>query len=191
MALELISSQSNDAKILYLTDNSTWGTDGLPELSEVVSASIQLWKQEPDDDDFVEYDSIVVTSIFTAAAGDSSLLIFPFEFNTTPGLNYSPAGINVFPDGIWKVQYTITDSSESYEFASPAEIMFDQIIKFKIYKDLSQIPLKYLSANNYYTKPMDDVLLEKCLHYSMEASAYVAKQDEILETLDTLQRLTQ
>lgn len=188
MRLALNNSQTNDAKILYLTDNSTWGSDSVPALAAVTSASIQLWKKEPDDDDFVEYTAIDVLEVFTTAAGDSSLLIFPIVFNSGVSLDVDAVGISQFPDGIWKVQYTI---NESVTFDSVLELMLDQIIKFKIYKELGQIPLKYLASNNYYTKPMDDVLLQKCLHYSMEASAYVAKQDEILNTLDTLQRLTQ
>ena len=188
MALSLISEQTNDAKILYLTDDSTWGSDGIPALASVTSAKIQLWSRLPDEDEFTEYDEIDVMSIFTVASGDSSLLIFPLVFNSSPSLDDTPVGISVFSDGIWKIQYTINDS---VTFDSPLELMLDQVIKFEIYKKLSQLPLKYLAANNYYTKPMDDVLLQKSLHWAMEAMAYVAKQDEILETLDTLERLNQ
>jgi len=188
MALTLTNSQTNDSKILYLTDGSTWGSDSVPALASVVSASLSISYKTPDLTDYTDPIVIDVISIFTAAAGDASLLIFPLVFGSEPSLDASAVGINEFPDGIWKIEYTISDGSE---ISINIELLLDMQIKNVIYSKLASVPVKYLSANNYYTKPIDDILLEKCLYDSMTADAYVAKKDEILNTLEVLQRLTQ
>ena len=59
-----------------------------------------------------------------------------------------------------------------------------------VYEKLSTIAYKYMCANNYYTKPIDDIILLNALYESMLASAYVSKQEEILNLLDVLQRQT-
>ena len=188
MALGLINAQTNDARLLYLTDNSTWGSDGVPALGSVTSAVLQISYRDTTLDNFTTPIEIDVLSIFTAANGDTSLLVFPIEFNSAPSLDDDGVGINALPDGIWKIQYIINGT---IEFPSTLELLLDMNIKTVIYRNLSTVPVKYLCANNYYTKPIDDILLEKSLHYAMEANAYVAKQSEILNILDTLERLTQ
>ena len=187
MALALTNAQTNDSKILYLTDNSTWGSDGIPALGSVTTAVLQITYKTPDLYDFTTVEEIDVISVFTAAAGSASLLVFPIEFNSVPQLDTDGIGIAQLPDGIWKIQYIINGT---VDFDSPLDLLLDMTIKTKIYSELAQVPIKYISANNYYTKPIDDVLLLKCMHYGMEANAYVAKQPAILNILETLQRQT-
>lgn len=192
MSLILLNTQTNDAKVLYLTDASTWGLGdpALPAYTAVSSASLSIYYKTPDYPDGTTPVTIDIISVFNAALSASDL-IFPIVMGSVPALDADAVGINEFADGIYIISYTVSDGVSTWTFDSALELLVDGVIKVEIYRQLGQIPLKYVASNNYYTKPMDDILLLKCLHYSMEADAYVAKKEQLLETLDTLQRLTE
>lgn len=185
MGLGLTNSQTNDAKILYLSDNSTWGSDGVPALGTVTSASLIISYKTPDLDDYTADLVIDITQVFTDAAGDETLLVFPLTFGSQPELNTSPIGVNSFPDGIWKITYEVSDGTTVSKLV---ELLLDMQIKTKIYSDLATIDVKYTCANNHYTKPIDDVLLSWVQYLGMGANAYIAKKEEVLNILETLQR---
>lgn len=188
MSLILTSSQTNDAKILYLTDASTWGSDSIPELADVVSASLTISYKTTSLDDYTDDVVVDITSIFEDAAGDSSLLIFPLVISDGT-ITTGDTGVDVFEDGVYDITYTVSDSTTDYSLV--ADNYLDKNIKTAIYSELDQVNTKYLCANNYYTKPIDDILLEKSLYDSTISMAYLAKKEELLNVLELLQRLTQ
>ena len=187
MALVLDNAQTNDAKILYLTDMSTWGTGGVPSLRSVTSAVLTVAYRTSTMESFSDEVTIPVTDVFTAANGDPSLLVFPIVFTNAPALSTSLVKGDALPDGIWKIQYTINDT---VTFESPMDLLLDNVIRSIIYKKLATIPMKYLCSNNFYTSKIDDIVTIKALHWSMEAGAYVAQQSNLLDILETLQRQT-
>ena len=189
MALDLTSEQTNDAKILYLTDASTWGSDSIPAFAtfkaNMVSAELEISYKSTDYPDGTDSVTVDISQIFTDAT-DETDLIYNIVFPIPSSLDGTETGISQLPDGVWTINYILTDNSDTYEVT--LEFLLDEIIKADVYKEVAKIPLKYLCANHYYTKQIDDILLISGLYYSLQANAYIAKQDYIIEILDTLER---
>jgi len=185
MALILNSQQTNDATILYLTDASTWGTDGIPAFLDVDTVALTVQYETPDGVSVVyNFDA---QTIFDAAqvAVDESLLVYPI---TMASLGIG-ATTDPLPDGIYTINYSVVDNGVT-DTMDQIGILCDALIKAEVYKKVGSIAYQYYANNNYYTKPIDDVLLIQSLYDSMLANAYVAKQEEIIKILETLQRLT-
>lgn len=189
MGLVLTNAQTNDAKILYLTDASTWGSDGLPAYTSVTEASLSIYYKDPDNPTGTTTTVIDVIDIFTSAQSASDL-IFPIVISGG-SIGTADSGIDQLPDGIWVIQYDIVWPGGSADFDSPLELLLDGIIKSEIYKDLATVNYQYLCSNNYYTKPIDDTLLLYCLRQSILANAYVAQQSNIINAIETIQLLLQ
>jgi len=181
MSLVLLNEQSNDGMTLYLTDASTWGSDGIPALLDVDSVELTVQYETPDGVSTV-YDFDAQT-ILDAAAGDASLLIYPITMSSL-GL-----GVTKLPDGIYTINYSVVDDVTTITM-DQLGLLLDAQIKAEVYRRVGSIQYQYYANNNYYTKPIDDTLLLQSLYDSMLASAYVAKQEEIIKVLETLQRLT-
>lgn len=188
MGLSLLTEQTNDAKILYLTDVSSWNDGDLPSFSSINHAQLDISYKTPEIPEGSVVYTADVTSIFLEASTQSDL-VFPITFTTQP-IVMDPIGVNPLPDGIWIVMYTVSNGVTSWSFDSNLEILCDAQIQAEIYKRVGQIAYKYYCSNNYVTKPIEDDLLLKSLYDSMQASAYVAKHDEILKILEVLQRQT-
>lgn len=182
MGLALENSQTNDALTLTLTDASTWGVD-LPAYTTVTSAILTLTYKTPSNTSGSTTYTKNVTSIFTGASSTSDL-VFPIT-SVDVGLG---GGVQL-PDGIWTVTYTVIANSTTYTFDSDLELLLDAIIKAEVYKKVATMSSLYFANNNYFVKPIDDILLLNSLYEAMLKSAYVAKQTEILNILDVLQRL--
>jgi len=185
MALILNNSQTNDAITLYLTDTSTWGSDGVPAFLDVDSVALTVQYETPDG--ITEAYPFDAQTIFDAAqlAGDETLLIYPITMLSL-GIG---AATDPLPDGIYTINYSVVDNITTTSM-DQLGILCDAIIKAEVYRRVGSIQYQYYANNNFYTKPIDDVLLLQSLYDSMLASAYVAKQEEIIKVLETLQRLT-
>jgi len=190
MGLILENSQTNDAKILYLTDESTWGSDGIPDFAtfkaDMVSAYITIKYKVSNDDDEVTVSPNYDISGIIGEATTVADLIYPVT-SVTVGLGTDVA----LTDGIWAIGYYLTDSGETYQFDADLELLLDATIKAEVYKRVGKIAYQYYCSNNYYTKPIDDDLLIQSLYDAMVSSTYIAKKEEILKILEVLQRQTQ
>lgn len=191
MGLILSSLQTTDAKLLYLTDASTWGSDGLPTFAalkaDLVSAVLRISYKTPDIPDGTDVVIIDISAIWTSASTEDDL-IYKIKFPIPTSIDGTEVGDQELPDGIWSINYILTDSSQTYQFSSNLELLLDNVIKVKVFNNTATIPTKYFSNNNYYTKEIDDALLIDSLYYSMNANAYVAQQSQILTVLEILQR---
>ncbi len=185
--LILNSEQSNDGITLYLTDASTWGSDSVPAFADVDSVELTVQYETPDGLSVVYDYTTDAQTIFDAAqlAGDSSLLIYPITM-VSLGIE---AATDPLPDGIWTINYSVVDNVTTTTM-DELGILLDAQIKAEVYRRVGSIQYQYYANNNFYTKPIDDVLLLQSLYDSMLASAYVAKKEEIIKVLETLQRLT-
>jgi len=189
MSLVLLSTQTKDAKIMYLTDNSIWDDGDLPTWGSITSASLEISYKTPDIPDGTQVYTKDITSIFTGASSQSNL-VFPVT-SSDIGLG----GNAQLPDGIYSINYIVSNGTgtggDPWSFDSNLEILNSNIIKAEVYKRVGTIAYQYYCNNNYYTKPIDDDLLLQSLYDSMVANAYVAKQAGILNILEVLQRQTQ
>lgn len=184
MSLKLNNTQTNDAKILYLVDASTWANGDLPNWGDIASASLVVSYKTPDIlDGTIDYVKDI-SNVFIAASSQSDLVY------TVTSTDLQLGGDVALPDGIYSINYIVSNGTQTWQFDSKLELLLDAQIKFEVYKRVATIPAKYICSNNYYTKPIDDNLLIQSLYDSLQANAYVAKQDGILAILDTLQRQT-
>lgn len=189
MGLKLLNSQTNDAKILYLQDQSTWGDGDLPSFSSITHAQLDISYKTPDIPEGSQVYTADVTNVFNSASSQDDLL-FPVTYINQPIVDEA-VGVNPLPDGVWIVMYTVSNGVTSWSFDANLELLLDAQIKAEIYKHVGSIAYKYYCSNSYVTKPIEDDLLLKSLYDSMQASAYVAKHEEILKILEVLQRQTQ
>lgn len=184
MSLKLNNTQTNDAKILYLIDASTWADGDLPPWQNITNAILTISYKTPEIPDGTEDYFTDVTAVFTNATTQDDLVF------TITSVNIGLGGDVQLPDGIYSINYQVSDGNQTWQFDSRLELLLDAVIKFEVYKRVATTPAKYICANNYYTKPIDDNLLIQSLYDSLQANAYVAKQDGILAILETLQRQT-
>lgn len=186
MSLKLLNEQSNDAKILLLTDDSTWGTAPLPAVSTITSVQLQIWYKTVNDQDYQD-DPYTIDYTFTTPT--QSELVFSITSDLI-GLGTD----QVLTDGVYKIQYIASDGTgidpDPWDFDSALELLLDANIRNEVDKKVGKIPFLYYANNNYYTKTIDDALLSQSLYDGMNANAYVAQQDGILTVLETLQRQT-
>lgn len=184
MSLKLNNTQTNDAKILYLIDASTWDDGDLPDWTAITSASLEISYKSTDMPEGTEFYTKDIIDVFNAAASQSDLVY------SVTSVDVGLGGDARLPDGIYNIDYIVSDGTSTWQFDSDLELLLDAQIKFEVYKRVATTPIKYICANNYYTKPIDDNLLIQSLYDSLQANAYVAKQDGILAILETLQRQT-
>jgi len=186
MALILTNNQTNDGITLYLSDESIWGSDGLPAFADVTNVALTIAYETPTETVAAMTYTNALT-IFQAAqtAVDESLVVYPI---TMLSLGIGAAGAPL-PDGIWTVTYSVTSGAGTVVM-DPISLLLDALIKTEVYKKVGAIQYSYYANNNFYTKPIDDTLLIQSLYDSMLANAYVAKQEEILKILEVLQRQT-
>ncbi|GAG13605.1 unnamed protein product, partial [marine sediment metagenome] len=171
-------------KILYLGDESTWDDGDLPPWQDITSATLAISYKTPEiPDGTIDYNKDVI-DIFTAATEQSDLVFSVTSVDLELGSNVP------LPDGIYSIDYTVSDGVGTWSFPSRLELLLDNIIKFEVYRIVGSTPAQYVCANNYYTKPIDDNLLIQSLYDALQANAYVAKQNGILQVLETLQRQT-
>ena len=179
MGLKLLNSQSNDAKILYLTDDSTWDDGTLPVVGDVTTVQLQIWYKTVDAPDY-QSTPYVVNQAFANPTQDE--LVFEITSDLV-GLGVDQP----LTDGIYKIQYIV---NSTWQFDSELELLLDALIRNEVDKKVGKIPFLYFANNNYYTKTIDDALLSQSLYDGMNANAYVAQQNGILIVLETLQRQT-
>ena len=199
MGLKLDQKQSNDGKIFYLIDESTWGDGTLPSFQDMVAnctaANLRIkyaTQDELNSDGTIDYIDnggngflVDITSIIQNATTQYDLVYQVISTDLSLGSN-----IPLY-DGVYLVMYTITSDGVTYEFETDLEVLLDALIKSEVYKRVSMIDYRYLCSNNYFTKDIDDTILIKALYDSMISSAYVARKEEILKLLDVLQRQTE
>ena len=190
MSLDLSTTQTNDAKILYLTDvTTTWGTDPSYDWTAVTAASLTITYNTTNNKDFgnpIGDPGIVVdiTSIFDAAiiSGLQTDLVFTIDSDS---LNLGSDA--VLPDGIYRVTYEVTNGATSFNLT--IDIKLDQNIKNGLYTKFASLPLMEFCNCKNMTKNVDDLVLSLGLLWSTDIAATVARKANILDTFESLERL--
>jgi hypothetical protein len=197
LALELSALERNDSKLLTLTDVSTgWNTGGDPDFTSIAirsnntySLTIDITLNTPTG--VVIYDQIDGYLLGDGPFAVQSDMVFPISA-TSLQINSSPLGTidTLLPDGIWdvtyKLQHYVTGSWVDVATKSVSILVYGQI-KTKVYNKLRKVPKWSECANGY--RDISEASFYYTYLQSIEKSAFVARKAELLQMLETLERL--
>lgn len=197
LALELSALERNDSKLLTLTDISTgWGTEGDPSYTDIEARTSQTYSLTLNitintTSGITNYDQIDCYLLAEGPFTTQEDLIFPINASDLQ-INGVAIGsdLTLLPDGIWdvtyKLQHYVTGSWVDVKTKSFSILVYGQI-KTKVYDNLRKVP-KWSECPTGYRQ-----ISEASYYYtylqSIEKSAFVARKAELLQMLETLERL--
>jgi len=198
IALNLSVLERNDSKLLTFTDTTVgWGTGGDPDViaiaartSQTYSLTLSVTIHQPNSSIIYDLIDLYGKGLATPFTGQTDLVFALNASNFT--VNGNPLGDSTtnLPDGIYdltyKIQHYVTGSWVDINSITMYILVYGQV-KSQVYDKLRQIPILY-----QYTTPPRDILeaeLYNTFLQSIEKSAYIAKKTELIDMLETLQRL--
>jgi len=196
LALDLTVVERNDSKLITFTDASTgWGTDGDPSYTSIAARTGLTYSLTMDitintSTEVLVCDQIdlyVLSGPFVTAAD----LVFELDHNVVLSGGVTIATNEVLPDGIWdityKVQYYTGGVWTDIDVKTLSVLIYGDI-KTQVYDRLRQIPNLY-NSKVLMERDIQEPLLYYTFLQSIEKSAFVARKEELLEMLETLERL--
>jgi hypothetical protein len=193
MALTLTYSvlERNDNQLLTITDTTAtatgWGVGGNPAITGIASATNKLTldiKIKTSDGVETTYTQINLFDEFGAFTTQADL-VFALDCHmlVSAGVPLGVAG-DEFPDGIYEFTYAYNSPTVS----TTGTVLLDGRVTVGVYELLRTIPTKY-ECGAPHEKETLDIIFAKAYLDSIHASAYVAREDSILNQLTVLERL--
>jgi hypothetical protein len=186
--VSLSYSERNDNKVLTITDTTTnYDSDGNMAVDQITSLLLNVTIITSDNSE-LECDTIDLIDIFGSVVLQEDLV---FPINTSHLIwNGSALGTaeSTLPDGIYTFQYVI-DSSLPTEVSYTEDVLIEGVIRTQVYSMLRDLPTIY-NCKECKTKQIMDTIFCYGLLNTMEAAGYVAKNEELINQLYTLERLT-
>lgn len=185
LSLNLAVSERNDNKVLTLTDASTgWGTGGDLNFTDI------------DDINHFLYVQINITSNANSSPIITSVVNIPGPFVTqsdiTIDIDASTIGLGtidtLLPDGIYDITYYISDELDVVEYIKTLSALIIGQSQKAVYNKLRLLPIFY-NSKTCKIRDVNEAKLYYAFLRSIEKNAYIAKRTELLEMLETLQRL--
>ena len=184
MALALTYSERNDNKLLTLTDvTTTWGSAPLPAIAAITHLTLDVTITESDGTETVcaQIDLKALESL----DGSSTQTDLVFELSClTLGIG---AATDELPDGVYDFIY-IVDEGHATEVSLAESILVQGRVRASVYELLRGLPVTY-NCQDCKTKEIMDTIFCYGLLNTLEASGYVAKNEELLNQLFVLERL--
>jgi hypothetical protein len=187
LALSLSYSQRNDNKLLTLTDSTTnWNVDGNIAVTGITSLTLDVTIVTSDNTETV-YDQIDLFDLhggFTLASD----LVFPIDCSMLEDSGTAlGAATDELPDGIYTFTYIVNEGGVA-ETSYTEDILVEGKVRVAVYELLRTLPTTY-SCTECKTKEIMDAIFCYGLLNSMESAGYVAKNEELIIQLYTLERL--
>jgi hypothetical protein len=180
--------ERNDNKLLTFTDTtSNWGVGGNAAITAVTILTLGI-KITTSDSTQTTYDTIDLVDLFGDGAGaefnDLAAMVFPI---TAAMLKVSTVAIGTsdteLPDGLWEITYTINAT-----IGTPETILIDGRVRVAVYELLRALPTIY-NCSECKSKTVLDALYAYGLLNVLRSDAYVAKTEEIISLLYTIERI--
>lgn len=175
-------SERNDNRLLTLTDVTVFGA---PEIlvSGITALTLDITITTSDSTS-TTYDQIDLYALYNGPFSAQSELVY--EISCASLLDNGIAlgtTSDELPDGIWDFTYTI-----NAEPPLEQEVLIDGVVRAAVYELLRAIPTIY-NCNECKSKTvLDAIYCYGCLNV-LESDAYIAKTEELLSLLYTLERL--
>jgi hypothetical protein len=187
LALSLSYSERNDNRLLTLTDTTTnWNVDGNIAVTGIISLTLDVTIVTSDNTETV-YDQIDLYDIhggFTL----STDLVFPIDCSMLEDSGTAlGAATDELPDGVYTFTYIVNEGGVA-ETSYTEDILVEGKVRVAVYELLRTLPTTY-SCTECKTKEIMDAIFCYGLLNSMESAGYVAKNEELITQLYTLERL--
>lgn len=204
LALNLSVVERNDSKLITFTDTSTgWGTDGDPSYTDIQSRTSNTYSLIMNITSLIM--NITINTPTEALVCDmidlydlagpfasQSDLVFELDY-TSLLVDGTPiiTSTGTLPDGVWdisyKVQHYSTGTWSDVETKSFSVLVYGNI-KSQVYQRLRQVPNLY-NSKVLNSRDIQEPLLYHTFLRSIECSGFVARKEELLSMLETLERL--
>jgi hypothetical protein len=196
MALTLSFSavERNDSKLLTLTDTSaTWTTPSYTDIAARTSLTYSLTLDITINTPTLTtvYDQLDCYVIGEGPFATQSDMVFPISAADLQ-ISASPLGTTdtELPDGIWDIVYKLqqyTGGAWVDVASSTISILMYGQIKTKVYDKLRKVP-KWSELSSGY-RDINEASYYYTYLQAIEKSAFVARKAELLQMLETLERL--
>lgn len=192
LSLSLTVLENNDASALTFTDatgttgTGGWGQSGNINPSDIDGNTHTLTMQLTHKTVAGEtvYNTI---DLYTAFGPFTTVDDLVFEITPDMLIDSNSESPDSILDGIYEVTY-IVDEDLGTEVVLNMTIFAYSLIRNNVYDRLRQIPQIYNSTDSR-SKEIDDTLFMYAFLKAMEASAYVALEDELMNDLDATEKL--
>ena len=184
MSLALTYTERNDNELLTLTDvTTTWGVAPLPAIAAIATLTLDVTITESDGTE------IVCTQIDLVAEegldGSSTQADLMYELSAlTLGLG---AVGDELPDGVYDFIYVV-DEGLATEVSFTESILVQGRVRKSVYELLRTLPTTY-NCQDCKTKEIMDIIFCYGLLNTLESNGYVAKNEELINQLYTLERI--
>jgi hypothetical protein len=194
LVLNLSALEQNDNKLLTLTDTSTgWGTPAVTDIAARTSLTYSLTLDITinSTSGINIYDQIDCFVLHGGAFATQADLVFEIDASKLIGPN-GPIGDSstVLPDGIYDVVYKVQHYSgglwSDVATKSISILIYGQI-KQKVYDKLRKVA-KWSECSDGY-RSINEASYYYTFLQSIEKSAFIARKSELLQMLETLERL--
>lgn len=187
LALSFTTAQRGDNKLVTISDSTGitdvggWGVGGNPTFGDITDMHIDI-TITTSDNTVTNYDRISISAPIASAAdlvweiGADDLLVSAVAIGTAD---------DVLPDGLWEITYTYNATATHTD----ATVLIDGVVKSSIYTLLRTIPTKY-ECEDYHDRDILDIIFMKGYYDTMIATAVVGREDEVIDQLLVLERLS-
>jgi len=197
LTLALDIEERNDSELITFTDTTTnWNVGGNINFTSIQARTSQTYSLTLDitintPTSVIIYDTIDLYVLHGGAFSVQTDLVFPINA-TNLTVSSVPLGDanTLLPDGIWDIVYKVQHYSGGVwsDVANlPLYILVDGQVKNQVYNKLMQVPKIY--SNLGPSRDIQEAQLYYTFLQAIEKSAYVAKKVELIDMLETLQRL--
>jgi hypothetical protein len=186
VTLALEYTERNDNKLITLADTSVgWST---PAGVDITSLTLQVSITTSDSITTVYSDIDLVTANSINAGTTQEELVFTLDCTdlVTGGVPIGTSS-DVLPDGIYEFHYILDNGLPTFTELNEWVLM-EGNVRNAVYEALRTIPILY-TCNECKSKEIMDAIFAYGYLNSMRAGGYVAKTEELITQLYTLERL--
>jgi hypothetical protein len=188
VSLALSYSERNDNKVLTLTDTTAnWGGANIAT-SAITTLTLDVSITDSSNAATVYTQIDLVSEFGTPGFATQADLVFPLDCTL---LIYAGTALGTtddeLPDGIYTFTYVVDEGLAS-EDSYTESILVEGRVRVAVYEALRALPVTY-NCSECKTKEIMDTIFCYGLLNSMEAAGYVAKNEELINQLYTLERL--
>jgi len=196
MALVLSTSvvERNDSKQITFTDTST-GWASAPAITDLAARTSLTYSITMDitintSSEVIVCDQIdlyVLAGPFTVQAD----LVYELDYTSLLSSGSSiVTSSGTLPDGVWDVTYKVQHYSGTWSDVATTtfSVLIYGDIKTQVYNRLRQVPNLY-NSKVLNSRDIQEPILYYTFLQSIEKSAFVARKEELLSMLETLERL--
>lgn len=181
--------ERNDNKLLTFTDTTVdWGSGGNINVVDVTALTLDITITTSNGTS-TTYDQIDLVDLF----GDGVAPEFDTQADMVFEIDASILMVNSvamgtsddeLPDGLWDITYVVNTSAGTFEDT----ILVDGRVRVAVYELLRALPTIY-NCTECKSKTILDAIYAKALLDVIRSNAYIAKTEEILTILYTLERI--